>query len=181
MQLWEIVGSTKGSDRILSFSQADDSFKIWEIWRHSHTFDQTDSKVNGTALSSPSTSSQRSDSSLPVLRVAASQTTDTMGKHTVAHQPAHAHSPVYHEPNLLFPVSGDDELSSPSQDASGLEEVMEQLNNSFPHSQGTTQQAVGLQHKHRCDVMLKQDQTLNKSCNVFNLLFIIKKHMNVSG
>uniref|UniRef100_A0A3Q1D1M5 Dystrophin n=1 Tax=Amphiprion ocellaris TaxID=80972 RepID=A0A3Q1D1M5_AMPOC len=30
----------------------------------------------------------------------------------------------------------DDELSSPSQDASGLEEVMEQLNNSFPHSQG---------------------------------------------
>ncbi|KAM7375197.1 hypothetical protein PAMA_014334 [Pampus argenteus] len=52
---------------------------------------------------------QRSDSSLPLLRVAASQTTDTMG---------------------------DDELSSPSQDASGLEEVMEQLNNSFPHSQG---------------------------------------------
>ncbi|XP_039997801.1 dystrophin [Xiphias gladius] len=36
----------------------------------------------------------------------------------------------------LLPVSGDDELSSPSQDASGLEEVMEQLNNSFPHSQG---------------------------------------------
>uniref|UniRef100_A0A8C5CWX7 ZZ-type domain-containing protein n=1 Tax=Gadus morhua TaxID=8049 RepID=A0A8C5CWX7_GADMO len=69
----------------------------------------TDSKVNGTALSSPSTSSQRSDSSLPLLRMAASQTTDTMG---------------------------DDELSSPSQDASGLEEVMEQLNNSFPHSQG---------------------------------------------
>uniref|UniRef100_A0AAQ5X2X4 Dystrophin n=1 Tax=Amphiprion ocellaris TaxID=80972 RepID=A0AAQ5X2X4_AMPOC len=33
----------------------------------------------------------------------------------------------------------DDELSSPSQDASGLEEVMEQLNNSFPHSQGTNQ------------------------------------------
>uniref|UniRef100_A0A8C2XJX3 Dystrophin n=1 Tax=Cyclopterus lumpus TaxID=8103 RepID=A0A8C2XJX3_CYCLU len=65
----------------------------------------TDSKVNGTALSSPSTSSQRSDSSLPLLRVAASQTTDTM---------------------------------APSQDASGLEEVMEQLNNSFPHSQGLT-------------------------------------------
>lgn len=43
---------------------------------------QTDSKVNGTALSSPSTSSQRSDSSLPLLRVAASQTTDTMGKNT---------------------------------------------------------------------------------------------------
>ncbi|XP_047211782.1 dystrophin isoform X4 [Girardinichthys multiradiatus] len=70
--------------------------------------EQTDSKVNGTALSSPSTSSQRSDSSLPLLRVAASQTTDTMG----------------------------DEFSSPSQDASGLEEVMEQLNNTFPHSQG---------------------------------------------
>ncbi|MEQ2171127.1 hypothetical protein GOODEAATRI_007557, partial [Goodea atripinnis] len=29
-----------------------------------------------------------------------------------------------------------DEFSSPSQDASGLEEVMEQLNNTFPHSQG---------------------------------------------
>lgn len=42
----------------------------------------------------------------------------------------------------LLPVSGDDELSSPSQDASGLEEVMEQLNNSFPHSQGT-------QHQHQ--------------------------------
>uniref|UniRef100_A0A3Q3N5X9 Dystrophin n=1 Tax=Mastacembelus armatus TaxID=205130 RepID=A0A3Q3N5X9_9TELE len=43
--------------------------------------------------------------------------------------------------NLHFiPVSGDDELSSPSQDASGLEEVMEQLNNSFPHSQGTEKQ-----------------------------------------
>lgn len=36
--------------------------------------------MNGTTLSSPSTSSQRSDSSLPLLRVAASQTTDTMGK-----------------------------------------------------------------------------------------------------
>ncbi|XP_019712982.1 dystrophin-like, partial [Hippocampus comes] len=70
---------------------------------------QTDSKVNGTALSSPSTSSQRSDCSLPQLRMAASQTTDTMG---------------------------DDEFSTPSQDTSGLEEVMEQLNNSFPHSQG---------------------------------------------
>lgn len=65
----------------------------------------------------------------------------------------HTHLRVYHEPNLLFPVPGDDELSSPSQDASGLEEVMEQLNNSFPHSQGTKQQAVPLQHKHRCDVM----------------------------
>ncbi|XP_030010417.1 dystrophin isoform X9 [Sphaeramia orbicularis] len=80
-----------------------------QLHRLRQLLEQTDSKVNGTALSSPSTSSQRSDSSLPLLRVAASQTTDTMG---------------------------DDELSSPSQDASGLEEVMEQLNNSFPHSQG---------------------------------------------
>uniref|UniRef100_A0A6Q2XKY3 Dystrophin n=1 Tax=Esox lucius TaxID=8010 RepID=A0A6Q2XKY3_ESOLU len=31
-----------------------------------------------------------------------------------------------------------EQLSSPSQDALGLEEVMEQLNNSFPHSQGRT-------------------------------------------
>uniref|UniRef100_A0A3B4ZYQ0 Dystrophin n=1 Tax=Stegastes partitus TaxID=144197 RepID=A0A3B4ZYQ0_9TELE len=81
-----------------------------QLHRLRQLLEQTDSKVNGTALSSPSTSSQRSDSSLPLLRVAASQTTDTMG---------------------------DDELSSPSQDTSGLEEVMEQLNNSFPHSQGT--------------------------------------------
>ncbi|XP_034720085.1 dystrophin-like isoform X11 [Etheostoma cragini] len=80
-----------------------------QLHRLRQLLEQTDSKVNGTALSSPSTSSQRSDSSLPLLRVAASQTTDTMG---------------------------DDELSSPSLDASGLEEVMEQLNNSFPHSQG---------------------------------------------
>ncbi|XP_067116723.1 dystrophin isoform X5 [Osmerus mordax] len=80
-----------------------------QLHRLRQLLEQTDSKVNGTALSSPSTSSQRSDSSLPLLRVAASQTTETMG---------------------------DDELSSPSQDASGLEEVMEQLNNSFPHSQG---------------------------------------------
>ncbi|XP_047432918.1 dystrophin isoform X3 [Mugil cephalus] len=80
-----------------------------QLHRLRQLLEQTDSKVNGTALSSPSTSSQRSDSSLPLLRVAASQTTDTMG---------------------------DDELFSHSQDASGLEEVMEQLNNSFPHSQG---------------------------------------------
>uniref|UniRef100_A0A673GN82 Dystrophin-like n=1 Tax=Sinocyclocheilus rhinocerous TaxID=307959 RepID=A0A673GN82_9TELE len=71
---------------------------------------QTESKVNGTALSSPSTASPRSDTSLASLRVAASQTTETMD---------------------------DDELSSPSQDAStGLEDVIEQLNDSFPHSQG---------------------------------------------
>ncbi|XP_061641416.1 dystrophin isoform X13 [Phyllopteryx taeniolatus] len=80
-----------------------------QLHRLRQLLEQTDSKVNGTELSSPSTSSQRSDSSLPQLRVAASQTTDTMG---------------------------DDELSTLSQDASGLEEVMEQLNNSFPHGQG---------------------------------------------
>ncbi|KAL3966552.1 dystrophin [Sarotherodon galilaeus] len=80
-----------------------------QLHRLRQLLEQMDSKVNGTALSSPSTSSQRSDSSLPLLRVAASQTTDTMG---------------------------DDELSSPSQDAAGLEEVMEQLNSSFPQSQG---------------------------------------------
>ncbi|XP_051994210.1 dystrophin-like isoform X1 [Xyrauchen texanus] len=71
---------------------------------------QTESKVNGTTLSSPSTASPRSDTSLASLRVAASQTTETMG---------------------------DDELSSPSQDAStGLEDVIEQLSYSFPQSQG---------------------------------------------
>ncbi|KAK6486831.1 dystrophin-like isoform X1 [Huso huso] len=70
-----------------------------------------DAKVNGTTVSSPSTSSQRSDSSQPMLlRVVGSQTTETMG---------------------------DDDLLSPPQDAStGLEEVMEQLNNSFPTTRG---------------------------------------------
>uniref|UniRef100_A0A6Q2ZJU0 Dystrophin n=1 Tax=Esox lucius TaxID=8010 RepID=A0A6Q2ZJU0_ESOLU len=82
-----------------------------QLHRLRQLLEQTDSRVNGTTLSSPSTSSQRSDNSLPLMRVAGSQTTDTMG---------------------------DDELSSPSQDALGLEEVMEQLNNSFPHSQGRT-------------------------------------------
>uniref|UniRef100_A0A3B3R1U0 Dystrophin n=1 Tax=Paramormyrops kingsleyae TaxID=1676925 RepID=A0A3B3R1U0_9TELE len=82
-----------------------------QLQRLRQLLEQVDTKLNGTtALSSPSTSSQRSDSSLPHLRVVASQTTETMG---------------------------DDELSSPSQDTStGLEEVMEQLNNSFPHTQG---------------------------------------------
>ncbi|XP_035250610.1 dystrophin isoform X19 [Anguilla anguilla] len=81
-----------------------------QLHRLRQLLEQTDPKLNGTALSSPSTSSQRSDSSLPLLRVAASQTTDTMGE---------------------------DELASPTQDTStGLEEVMEQLNSSFPHSQG---------------------------------------------
>nr|AAH95190.1 Dmd protein [Danio rerio] len=81
-----------------------------QLTRLRQLLEQTESKVNGTALSSPSTASPRSDTSLASLRVAASQTTETMG---------------------------DDELSSPTQDAStGLEDVIEQLNNSFPHSQG---------------------------------------------
>ncbi|XP_064906036.1 dystrophin isoform X13 [Columba livia] len=72
---------------------------------------QADAKVNGTTLSSPSTSLQRSDSSQPMLlRVVGSQTSETMGE---------------------------EELLSPPQDTStGLEEVMEQLNNSFPSSRG---------------------------------------------
>ncbi|XP_030331577.1 dystrophin isoform X10 [Strigops habroptila] len=72
---------------------------------------QADAKVNGTTLPSPSTSLQRSDSSQPMLlRVVGSQTSETMGE---------------------------DELLSPPQDTStGLEEVMEQLNNSFPSSRG---------------------------------------------
>lgn len=44
---------------------------------------QADAKVNGTTLSSPSTSLQRSDSSQPMLlRVVGSQTSETMGKTT---------------------------------------------------------------------------------------------------
>lgn len=44
---------------------------------------QADAKVNGTTLSSPSTSLQRSDSSQPMLlRVVGSQTSETMGKIT---------------------------------------------------------------------------------------------------
>ncbi|XP_065533284.1 dystrophin isoform X3 [Lathamus discolor] len=72
---------------------------------------QADAKVNGTTLSSPSASLQRSDSSQPMLlRVVGSQTSETMGE---------------------------EELLSPPQDTStGLEEVMEQLNNSFPSSRG---------------------------------------------
>lgn len=136
-------------------------FNLWQLWAlrilavvTCHLFTlflmcvyQTDSKVNGTTLSSPSTSSQRSDSSLPLLRVAASQTTDTMGKSRIF-QVFLKHTcfkntvivmlvgPTFKMKYFLL-VSGDDELSSPSQDASGLEEVMEQLNNTFPHSQGT--------------------------------------------
>ncbi|XP_043556668.1 dystrophin isoform X1 [Chiloscyllium plagiosum] len=70
---------------------------------------QTEVRVNGTTVSSPSTSSQRSDSSQPVLlHGVGSQTSGAMGE---------------------------DELLSPPQSTStGLEEVMEQLNNSFPSS-----------------------------------------------
>ncbi|XP_074076386.1 dystrophin isoform X6 [Macrotis lagotis] len=73
---------------------------------------QAEAKVNGTTVSSPSTSLQRSDSSQPMLlRVVGSQTSETMGE--------------------------DDLLSPPPQDTStGLEEVMEQLNNSFPSTRG---------------------------------------------
>uniref|UniRef100_A0AAY4E7K9 Dystrophin n=1 Tax=Denticeps clupeoides TaxID=299321 RepID=A0AAY4E7K9_9TELE len=78
-----------------------------QLHRLRQLLEQTDSKVNGTALSSPSTSSPRSDSSFPLLRVAASQTTDTMG-----------------------------ETLSSQETGTGLEDVMEQLNSSFPHSQG---------------------------------------------
>uniref|UniRef100_A0A4W5RLS6 Dystrophin n=1 Tax=Hucho hucho TaxID=62062 RepID=A0A4W5RLS6_9TELE len=51
-----------------------------QLHRLRQLLEQTDSKVNGTALSSPSTSSQRSDTSLPLMRVAGSQTTETMGE-----------------------------------------------------------------------------------------------------
>ncbi|XP_068773159.1 dystrophin isoform X9 [Struthio camelus] len=72
---------------------------------------QADAKVNGTTLSSPSTSLQRSDSSQPMLlRVVGSQTSETMGE--------------------------DDLLSPPQDTSTGLEEVMEQLNNSFPSTRG---------------------------------------------
>ncbi|XP_051782196.1 dystrophin isoform X2 [Erpetoichthys calabaricus] len=72
---------------------------------------QAEAKVNGTTVSSPSTSSQRSDTSQPMLlRVVGSQTTETMGE--------------------------DDLLSPPQGASTGLEEVMEQLNNSFPTTRG---------------------------------------------
>uniref|UniRef100_A0A2K6MYR3 ZZ-type domain-containing protein n=1 Tax=Rhinopithecus bieti TaxID=61621 RepID=A0A2K6MYR3_RHIBE len=72
---------------------------------------QAEAKVNGTTVSSPSTSLQRSDSSQPMLlRVVGSQTSDSMGE--------------------------EDVLSPPQDTSTGLEEVMEQLNNSFPSSRG---------------------------------------------
>ncbi|XP_069495183.1 dystrophin isoform X3 [Ambystoma mexicanum] len=72
---------------------------------------QAESKVNGTTMSSPSTSLQRSDSRQPmVLRVVGSQTSESMVE--------------------------DDLLSPPHDTSTGLEEVMEQLNNSFPSTRG---------------------------------------------
>lgn len=71
---------------------------------------QGEAKVNGTTLPSPSTSLQRSDSRQPmVLRVVGSQTSESME---------------------------DDLLSPPHGTSTGLEEVMEQLNNSFPSIRG---------------------------------------------
>ncbi|XP_051871046.1 dystrophin isoform X2 [Pristis pectinata] len=70
---------------------------------------QAEVRVNGTTVSSPSTSSQRSDSSQPVLlHGVGSQTSGIVG-----------------EEDLLSPTQGT---------SSGLEDVMEQLNNSFPSS-----------------------------------------------
>eukprot|EP00062_Callorhinchus_milii_P019591 gi/632974303/ref/XP_007903601.1/ PREDICTED: dystrophin-like isoform X1 [Callorhinchus milii] len=70
---------------------------------------QTEVRVNGTTVSSPSSSSQRSDSSQPVLH------------HGVGSQTSE--------------MLGEDELMNPPQGSStGLEDVMEQLNNSFPSS-----------------------------------------------
>lgn len=70
---------------------------------------QAEVRVNGTTVSSPSTSSQRSDSSQPVLlHGVGSQTSGIMGE--------------------------DDLLSPPQGSSTGLEDVMEQLNNSFPSS-----------------------------------------------
>ncbi|KAM4047577.1 dystrophin isoform 5-T5 [Anomaloglossus baeobatrachus] len=72
---------------------------------------QAEAKVNGTTFSSPTPSLQRSESNQPMLlRVVGSQTSETMGD--------------------------DDVLSPPHDTSTGLEEVMEQLNNSFPTVRG---------------------------------------------
>uniref|UniRef100_A0A8C4S8C0 Dystrophin n=1 Tax=Erpetoichthys calabaricus TaxID=27687 RepID=A0A8C4S8C0_ERPCA len=82
-----------------------------QLHRLRQLLEQAEAKVNGTTVSSPSTSSQRSDTSQPMLlRVVGSQTTETMGE--------------------------DDLLSPPQGASTGLEEVMEQLNNSFPTTRG---------------------------------------------
>uniref|UniRef100_A0A2K6MYT4 ZZ-type domain-containing protein n=2 Tax=Rhinopithecus TaxID=542827 RepID=A0A2K6MYT4_RHIBE len=84
---------------------------------------QAEAKVNGTTVSSPSTSLQRSDSSQPMLlRVVGSQTSDSMGE--------------------------EDVLSPPQDTSTGLEEVMEQLNNSFPSSrEGKPRETKGRKHR----------------------------------
>uniref|UniRef100_A0A6I8QSI2 Dystrophin n=1 Tax=Xenopus tropicalis TaxID=8364 RepID=A0A6I8QSI2_XENTR len=72
---------------------------------------QAEAKVNGTTYSSPTSSLQRSESSQPMLlRVVGSQTSESMGE--------------------------DDLLSPPHDSSTGLEDVMEQLNNSFPTARG---------------------------------------------
>ncbi|KAM4797278.1 dystrophin [Rhinophrynus dorsalis] len=72
---------------------------------------QAEAKVNGTTFSSPTSSLQRSESNQPMLlRVVGSQTSESMGD--------------------------DDVLSPPHDTSTGLEEVMEQLNNSFPTARG---------------------------------------------
>ncbi|XP_075056397.1 dystrophin isoform X4 [Mixophyes fleayi] len=72
---------------------------------------QAEAKVNGTTFSSPTPSLQRSESNQPMLlRVVGSQTSESMGE---------------------------DDLLSPTHNTStGLEDVMEQLNNSFPTARG---------------------------------------------
>ncbi|XP_075708851.1 dystrophin isoform X2 [Rhinoderma darwinii] len=71
---------------------------------------QAEAKVNGTTFSSPTPSLQRSESNQPMLlRVVGSQTSESMG---------------------------DYDLSPPHDTSTGLEEVMEQLNNSFPTVRG---------------------------------------------
>ncbi|XP_075708850.1 dystrophin isoform X1 [Rhinoderma darwinii] len=73
---------------------------------------QAEAKVNGTTFSSPTPSLQRSESNQPMLlRVVGSQTSESMG---------------------------DYDLSPPHDTSTGLEEVMEQLNNSFPTVRGRT-------------------------------------------
>ncbi|KAK7893275.1 hypothetical protein WMY93_022427 [Mugilogobius chulae] len=77
-----------------------------QLHRLRQLLEQTDSKVNGTALSSPSTSSQRSDSSLPVLRVAASQTTDTMGDDELSIKEAEGGTPEWSLHRQFVPHGG---------------------------------------------------------------------------
>ncbi|XP_018416613.1 PREDICTED: dystrophin-like isoform X1 [Nanorana parkeri] len=82
-----------------------------QLHRLRQLLEQTEAKVNGTTFSSPTSSLQRSESNQPMLlRVVGSQTSETMGE--------------------------EDLLSPPHDTSTGLEEVMEQLNNSFPTARG---------------------------------------------